>query len=370
LAFNGSGVHNRVHDWTQDLSNTIPVTASRMDAEHDDISSSLSAVICRDGQSTTTARIPFASGVSCAAGTTASVAYAQINDPNTGIYFPAADQVGIVVGGTEVATTTSSGITITGTLTPSGQLISSAGTAGAPGVTFASDLDSGLYHIGANNLGVAVNGAKVLDIGTAGLGVTGTLTSSGALTVSTNGAAITGNSTITGALGVSGNFAINTDKFTVAAASGNTAVAGTLDIAGALTGSGAISGATAAGAMVASQSEMEAAAATNKLVTAGRARYHPGVAKAWVAFSGSDGAITASHNVSSVGRSGTGNYSIAVDTDFTGTGFVAVATALHTGAAVVFVSSRAAGSIGLAVTNVAGAAIDPTGVMVAFYGDQ
>jgi hypothetical protein len=48
LAFNGSGVHNRVHDWTQDLSNTIPVTASRMDAEHDDISAALSNTICRD----------------------------------------------------------------------------------------------------------------------------------------------------------------------------------------------------------------------------------------------------------------------------------------------------------------------------------
>ena len=56
MAFNGSGVHNRVHDWTQDLAITIPVTASRMDAEHDDISAALSNTICRDGQSTTTAQ--------------------------------------------------------------------------------------------------------------------------------------------------------------------------------------------------------------------------------------------------------------------------------------------------------------------------
>ena len=94
MAFNGSGVHNRVHDWTQDLAGTIPVTASRMDAEHDDISAALSNTICRDGQSTTTARIPFASGVSVAAGTTSSVAYAQTNDPNTGMYFPGVGSVG------------------------------------------------------------------------------------------------------------------------------------------------------------------------------------------------------------------------------------------------------------------------------------
>lgn len=122
MAFNGSGTHNRVHDWTQDLTSTIPVTASRMDAEHDDISSSLSNTICRDGQSTTTARIPFASGVSCAAGSTSSVAYAQANDPNTGLYFPATDQWGLVAGGAATLAGTSSGVSVSGTLSASGSL--------------------------------------------------------------------------------------------------------------------------------------------------------------------------------------------------------------------------------------------------------
>jgi hypothetical protein len=120
LAFNGSGVHNRVHDWTQDLAGTIPVTASRMDAEHDDISASLSNTICRDGQSTTTARIPFASGISAAAGTPGSVAYSQTNDTNTGLFFPATDQWGLVAGGTAVITGTSTGVGVTGTFSASG----------------------------------------------------------------------------------------------------------------------------------------------------------------------------------------------------------------------------------------------------------
>src|SRR4029079_9453089 len=63
----------------------------------------------------------------------------------------------------------------------SGQLTATAGTVAAPGITFGSDLDSGLYRIGGDNLGVACAGAKVLDIGTSGLGVTGTLSASGAL---------------------------------------------------------------------------------------------------------------------------------------------------------------------------------------------
>jgi len=52
-------------------------------------------------------------------------------------------------------------------------LVGSDGTVGAPAYSFSGDTDSGLYRIGANNLGVAVNGAKVLDIGTGGLAVVG-----------------------------------------------------------------------------------------------------------------------------------------------------------------------------------------------------
>lgn len=48
-----------------------------------------------------------------------------------------------------------------------------SGTVSAPAYSFSADTDSGLYRIGANNLGVAVNGAKVLDVGTGGLAVTG-----------------------------------------------------------------------------------------------------------------------------------------------------------------------------------------------------
>lgn len=81
-----------------------------MDAEHDDISTALSTTICRDGQSTTTARIPFAAGLSAAAGTTASVSYSQTNDTNTGMYFPATDQWGLVAGGTSALVGTATAV--------------------------------------------------------------------------------------------------------------------------------------------------------------------------------------------------------------------------------------------------------------------
>lgn len=55
-------------------------------------------------------------------------------------------------------------------------IAASAGTVGAPSIAFSDDLDCGLYRIGADNIGFAANGAKVLDIATTGLGVTGALT--------------------------------------------------------------------------------------------------------------------------------------------------------------------------------------------------
>lgn len=60
-----------------------------------------------------------------------------------------------------------------------------AGTVSLPSLTFTGDLDSGVYRIGANNIGVAANGAKVLDIATTGLGVTGTLSTTTSVSAGT-----------------------------------------------------------------------------------------------------------------------------------------------------------------------------------------
>ena len=74
-----------------------------------------------------------------------------------------------------------------------GQVQAANGLVTLPTYSFESDKDCGLYRIGANNVGVAVNGAKVLDVGTGGLGVTGTLNVSGAVTL--DGAVTIGNAT-------------------------------------------------------------------------------------------------------------------------------------------------------------------------------
>jgi hypothetical protein len=58
MAYNGSGTFVRVHDWEDDKANTIPVTASRMDAEDDGFATGLSTAITKDGQTTITADLP------------------------------------------------------------------------------------------------------------------------------------------------------------------------------------------------------------------------------------------------------------------------------------------------------------------------
>lgn len=57
-----------------------------------------------------------------------------------------------------------------GNTTLAGTVATSNGTAALPAHTFSSDLDTGIYRIGANTLGVSANGALVLGVGAAALG--------------------------------------------------------------------------------------------------------------------------------------------------------------------------------------------------------
>src|SRR4051812_13867554 len=69
----------------------------------------------------------------------------------------------------------------------------SNGTAGAPSIAFASDPDTGLYRVGANQLGIAAGGTKVGQFdanGYTGAVVASTLTNTGAVFVP--GSVVTG----------------------------------------------------------------------------------------------------------------------------------------------------------------------------------
>lgn len=59
MAYNGTGVFNRVHNFVQDRLNSIKPSPERFDAEFQNVADGLSNAITRDGQSTVAAHIPF-----------------------------------------------------------------------------------------------------------------------------------------------------------------------------------------------------------------------------------------------------------------------------------------------------------------------
>lgn len=95
------------------------------------------------------------------------------------------------------------------------------------------------------------------------LGVTGAVTLASTLSAQ---ATTLASLSVTGDAGVGGNFAVNTNKFNVTAASGNTAIAGTLAVAGASTLTGALA---LAGDFALATNKVTMAAATGNTVIAG-----------------------------------------------------------------------------------------------------
>lgn len=154
-------------------------------------------------------------------------------------------------------------------------ILAADGSVSAPSYSFANDTDSGTYRIGANNIGYAANGAKVLDIATTGLGVTGSLITTTSVTAG-NG------------------FTVNAGAVTLPAAS--VAIAALVLAA-------------------ASQAQMEAASSNVVFSTPGVQHHHPGHPKAWVKFD-SAGSASATYNVSSVTDNGPGDFTTNFTTAF------------------------------------------------------
>tara|TARA_R110000751_G_scaffold5580_1_gene25318 strand:- start:677 stop:1276 length:600 start_codon:yes stop_codon:yes gene_type:complete len=109
-----------------------------------------------------------------------------------------------------------------------------------------------------------------------------------------------------------------------------------------------------AGAVAATQVEMEAASSSTVFATAGRTQYHPGVGKAWIQVP-ANGVITPSaansYNVASVTATGTGDRTIVIATDFDNTTYAAVAQLSEHRSALygVMCHSHAAGSVSLEI---------------------
>lgn len=86
MAFNGTGVFQRIYSWAQDAANGINITDSRMDTEFDGIATALSSCLLKDGTQTVTANIPMSNfkftGLGAGTARTDSANVGQVQDGN------------------------------------------------------------------------------------------------------------------------------------------------------------------------------------------------------------------------------------------------------------------------------------------------
>lgn len=121
----------------------------------------------------------------------------------------------------------------------------------------------------------------------------------------------------------------------------------------------------------ATQAEMEAATSDTVPVTPLKVKNHPGVAKAWAMFNGNTAgtnAPTAGHNVATVEKTGTGQYSILFTTALSTANYVVLPANNATGG-FSYVISKATTGFSMVVVNEAGSALDIADVAFAVFGD-
>lgn len=86
-----------------------PISSAAVNSDFSDIASAITGSLARDGQGGMTAVLPLA-----------NLGFVYLNDPNTGMRRTAADEQAIQCGSADVATFTTTGISITGSLAVSG----------------------------------------------------------------------------------------------------------------------------------------------------------------------------------------------------------------------------------------------------------
>lgn len=184
---NGSGQYNPLtNTWNPPVTGVL-ATGADFQAQLNDISAAITQSVSKDGQTPMSASLPMGNNsiLGIASGTVTSPSISANGDTNTGLYFPAADTVGIAVGGVNVGNFTSAGFSgNSATATNATNLVNgnatlSAGTAAAPSLTTTGDTNTGFYFPAADTVGITTGGTQQVVVNPAGnLGIgTGSPTS-------------------------------------------------------------------------------------------------------------------------------------------------------------------------------------------------
>jgi microcystin-dependent protein len=111
MARNGSGSYSPPSNTWNPATPDTAILSDDWNATLDDLSTALSQSLAFDGQTTASATIPFAQGITVSNGSVSLPSISVIGDRDTGFYFPAANQAALVCGGIAVLNATSSGVT-------------------------------------------------------------------------------------------------------------------------------------------------------------------------------------------------------------------------------------------------------------------
>lgn len=118
------------------------------------IAGSTPRVTITDGSTEPAVQIGGTLSLPVGAETAPSLAFAS--DPDTGIFSPAANQIGFSTSSVERFRLTAGAVSVQAL----GVLGISDGTAGAPGITFSSDPDTGIFRFGANTLSITTSSSE------------------------------------------------------------------------------------------------------------------------------------------------------------------------------------------------------------------
>ena len=118
-----------------------------------------------------TGKLSIANNICMGIDTVANPGYSWTADSNTGIYRVGAGQIGFSTGGANRVTINSSGITAVG------KVYTGVDTAALPGYTWTADTNTGMYNVGADQIGFSTGGVNRVTIGSNGIVLPNTLVS-------------------------------------------------------------------------------------------------------------------------------------------------------------------------------------------------
>jgi len=153
---NGSGTYAAPgSSWNPGIDGQ-PATTADWNALLADMAQALTLSIASDGETPTTALIPFAYGIGVDPGSITAPAIQIIGDPDTGLYAPAAGQLGFICEGSNVLTLSTTAVTL-----PSAVALSLNGGLTAGGAASVAGASSTLGFYGATGTTKpTISGAK------------------------------------------------------------------------------------------------------------------------------------------------------------------------------------------------------------------